>query len=91
MEPELQYSEVEDNEDSITDDADVVERNVTSLITHFTHENNDGKAILTESDQDYERTIKRSEIVIILYPTTRKCFGRKGSNKAINSWCRLEE
>jgi hypothetical protein len=35
MEPELQYSEVEDNEDSVTDDADVVERNVTSLITHF--------------------------------------------------------
>jgi hypothetical protein len=35
MEPEHQYSEVENNEDSITDDNDVVERNVTSLMTHI--------------------------------------------------------
>lgn len=59
MEPELPYSEVEDKEDSKTDDADVVERNVTSLITRFIHENNDGKATVTESDPAYERIIKR--------------------------------
>jgi hypothetical protein len=59
MEPEHQHSEDENNGDSVTDDADVVERSIASLITHFTNEDNDAKAVVTENDPDYERISKR--------------------------------
>jgi hypothetical protein len=59
MEPEHQYSGVENNKDSVTDNVDIVERNVTSLLTLFIYENNDAKAIVTENNPDCERIIKR--------------------------------
>jgi hypothetical protein len=83
-EPEHQYSDVENNEDSITDDVDVVEGNVPSLMTHFINRINDAKDMASENDPHYERTIEGRETCIILQPAKEKRFGRKGSSIAIN-------
>jgi hypothetical protein len=82
MELKHQDCEVENNEDSITDDVHVVERNVTSLMTQFINKINDAKDIEIENDPNYERIIKRREMFTILDPATKKCVGRKGSSTA---------